>query len=105
METTRAAEHRECAWAAGLIYVSDHAPGIRRMSWGKGLRYLCPHGKPMRNAQHLGRIRALAIPPAWREVWICSFADGHLQATGRDSKGRKQYRYHPKWREVRDQTK
>ncbi len=94
-----------CARAAGLRYVSDAAPGIRRLRAGKGFRYVRPDGKPVRDAATLRRIRSLAIPPAWTDVWICPRPDGHLQATGRDDRGRKQHRYHPRWRAVRDETK
>jgi len=94
-----------CARAAGLRYVCDDAPGIARRSRGKAFRYLHPDGSPVRDRPTLGRIRALAVPPAWREVWICARDDGHLQATGRDQRRRKQYRYHRRWREVRDETK
>jgi DNA topoisomerase-1 len=90
---------------AGLRYVCDEAPGIRRVRAGKAFRYLDADGRPVRDARTLARIRALAVPPAWREVWISPREDGHLQATGRDARGRKQYRYHRRWREVRDQTK
>jgi DNA topoisomerase-1 len=95
----------ESARAAGLRYTTDSKAGIRRKRNGKGFLYLGPDGKPIRNATDLNRIRTLAIPPAWTDVWICADALGHLQATGRDARGRKQYRYHPKWREVRDETK
>jgi len=94
-----------CARAAGLRYVSDAAPGIARQQRGKVFRYLHPDGSPVRDRPTLGRIRALAVPPAWREVWICVRDDGHLQATGRDERRRKQYRYHRRWREARDETK
>src|SRR5690242_4657327 len=70
-----------------------------------GFRYTRADGKPLRNPADLKRIRALAIPPAWTDVWICPDPRGHLQATGRDARGRKQYRYHPRWREVRDEDK
>ena len=90
---------------AGLRYVSDEAPGISRRRAGKGFAYRLPKGGPVRDRATLQRIRALAIPPAWTEVWICPQADGHIQATGRDAEGRKQYRYHPRWREVRDAAK
>ena len=90
---------------AGLRYVSDETRGISRKATAKGVRYLGVDGKVLRDPETLGRIKSLAIPPAWTEVWICPKADGHLQATGRDAKGRKQYRYHPKWRSVRDETK
>jgi DNA topoisomerase-1 len=85
--------------------VSDTRPGIRRRRSGKGFAYLGPDGKPVRDPGTLARIRRLAIPPAYTDVWICPDPDGHLQATGRDARGRKQYRYHPRWREVRDETK
>src|SRR5262249_48590339 len=93
------------AKAAGLRYVSDAGPGIRRARAGKGFRYVGPDGKTVRDAETLARIRALAIPPASTHVWICPNPLGHLQATGRDDRGRKQHRYHPRWREVRDETK
>src|SRR5580765_603097 len=95
----------DCARAAGLRYVSDAAPGIVRRRRGKAFHYRHADGDPVRDRRTLGRIRALAIPPAWRDVWICSADDGHLQATGRDARQRKQYRYHQRWREVRDETK
>ena len=95
----------ESARAAGLRYTSDRRPGIRRVKNGSGFKYVDPTGKPIRAAADLQRIRSLAIPPAWTDVWICPDARGHLQATGRDARGRKQYRYHLKWREVRDGTK
>lgn len=89
----------------GLVYVSDTDPGLTRHGTATGFRYLDPAGKPVRDAGTLGRIRGLAIPPAYRDVWICKRANGHLQATGRDARGRKQYRYHPRWSEVRDREK
>jgi DNA topoisomerase-1 len=95
----------ESAEAAGLLYVTDTAPGITRRKSGSGFRYLDAGGKPIRDAATLARIRSLAIPPAYTEVWICPSPRGHIQATGRDARGRKQYRYHAKWREVRDETK
>jgi DNA topoisomerase-1 len=95
----------ESARAAGLRYVHDDRPGIRRVPRGKAFRYLDPDGRPVRDAETLARIRALVIPPAWTDVWICLHANGHLQATGRDARGRKQYRYHARWRAVRDETK
>src|SRR3954471_13614163 len=95
----------ESARAAGLRYVSDADPGIERRVTSKGFRYFAAGGAPVRNAATLKRMRALAIPPAWTDVWICPRADGHLQATGRDARRRKQYRYHDRWREVRDETK
>ena len=93
------------AKASGLRYVTDRSPGITRRHNSAGFRYLTADGKALRNTAELRRIKSLAIPPAWKNVWICPSPDGHLQATGRDAKGRKQYRYHPRWREARDQTK
>jgi DNA topoisomerase-1 len=95
----------ESAQAAGLRYVSDTQPGIRRKKSGKGFTYVGPDGKTIRDEKELARIRSLAIPPAYTDVWICPSPNGHIQATGRDARGRKQYRYHPRWREVRDETK
>jgi DNA topoisomerase-1 len=95
----------ESAQAAGLRYVSDTQPGIRRKRSGKGFSYLGTDGKTIRDSGDLARIRSLAIPPAYTDVWICPSPNGHIQATGRDARGRKQYRYHAKWREVRDETK
>jgi DNA topoisomerase-1 len=95
----------ESAQAAGLRYVSDTTPGIRRKKAGTGFSYIGSGGKAIRNPAELARIRSLAIPPAYTDVWICPIPNGHLQATGRDARGRKQYRYHPKWRETRDETK
>ncbi|MBX3061931.1 MAG: DNA topoisomerase IB [Anaerolineae bacterium] len=88
-----------------LVLVSDSDPGIRRKRAGKGFQYLKPNGKPVKDRATLKRIRALAIPPAWREVWICVDANGHIQATGRDAKQRKQYRYHERWNERSGQSK
>ncbi|MEN3274882.1 MAG: topoisomerase [Massilia sp.] len=93
------------AKAAGLRYVLDDRPGIRREREGEGFRYYSPKGEPVDDEATLKRIKSLVIPPAWTEVWICPQANGHLQATGRDARGRKQYRYHPKWRSVRDEAK
>ncbi|MFO0965924.1 MAG: DNA topoisomerase IB [Gemmataceae bacterium] len=90
---------------AGLRYVSDDTPGIRRVAAGKRFRYVDAAGKSVRDALTLARIRSLVIPPAWTDVWICPVENGHIQATGRDARGRKQYRYHPRWQEVRDETK
>ncbi len=95
----------DSAKAAGLRYVSDARPGIHRKKWRTGFRYTASDGAPVRDADTLGRIKSLAIPPAWGNVWICPIPNGHLQATGRDARGRKQSRYHPRWREVRDETK
>jgi DNA topoisomerase I len=96
---------KAAAAAAGLRYVSDEAPGIRRRRRGKGWSYHDPQGELIREARVRRRIEELAIPPAWTEVWICPSPKGHVQATGRDEAGRKQYRYHERWREVRDATK
>ncbi len=90
---------------AGLRYVSDEGPGIRRVSKGRHFSYLDPAGKAVRGKAELARISALAVPPAYSDVWICPLANGHIQATARDARGRKQYRYHKRWREVRDETK
>lgn len=90
---------------AGLVYSSDQEPGIRRVRRGKGFQYVGPKGEPIVDSATLGRIRGLAIPPAWDQVWISSRSRGHLQATGRDARGRKQHLYHPRWREVRDANK
>jgi DNA topoisomerase-1 len=95
----------ESAQAAGLRYVADTQPGIRRQRIGRGMRYIGLDGTTIRDPVVLRRIKALIIPPAWTDVWICARPDGHIQATGRDAKGRKQYRYHPRWRAVRDATK
>jgi DNA topoisomerase-1 len=93
------------AIAAGLRYVSDDGPGIRRRRRGRGFSYRSPLGAAIVDPETLQRIRALAIPPAWSDVWICPHPHGHIQATGRDARHRKQYRYHDRWREVRDATK
>ncbi len=93
------------AKSAGLRYVSLTGPGIRRRSTGQSMVYFGTNGETIKDADILARIKSLAIPPAWRDVWICPIAHGHLQATGIDAKGRKQYRYHPRWRAVRDETK
>jgi DNA topoisomerase I len=100
-----AAEAAQMASQAGLIYVSDAEPGIRRMRSGKGFRYITPENRPLSAQEDLQRIARLAIPPAYRDVWITMQPRGHLQATGRDARGRKQYRYHPDWREFRDSAK
>ena len=95
----------ESAKQAGLRYVSDSKPGITRKRSGKGFRYIGTDAKPIHDAETLGRIKSLVIPPAWNDVWISPHPMGHLQATGRDARGRKQSRYHPRWREIRDETK
>ncbi|HEY3134017.1 MAG TPA: hypothetical protein VGJ47_05250 [Gemmatimonadaceae bacterium] len=93
------------AEAAGLRYVSDAMPGIRRHRHGRGFTYIGPDGEVIRSREALRRFRLLVIPPAWTDVWICPHEDGHLQVTARDARGRKQYRYHPQFRQQRDGTK
>src|ERR1043166_8694182 len=100
-----AKEPREAAKLAGLRYVGDSQPGYSRRRRGRWFEYLRPSGKPLKDPRELQRIRSLVIPPAWTHVWICTDENGHLQATGRDARGRKQYRYHPRWREARDENK
>jgi DNA topoisomerase-1 len=95
----------EAAHDAGLVYVVDEAPGIRRKRSGRGFSYTGPGGRTISDKADLRRIKALAVPPAWTDVWICPSPRGHIQATGRDARGRKQYRYHRAWRRTRDQTK
>jgi DNA topoisomerase-1 len=95
----------EVAESAGLVYVSDEQRGIRRERGGDVFRYVKPNGERVTDEAALERIRKLAIPPAWTGVWICTRANGHLQATGRDARGRKQYRYHPQFREVSEANK
>lgn len=95
----------DAAKEAGLRYVSDTSPGIRRKKAGRGFYYADPRGERITDGATLERIRGLVIPPAWTDVWICPRANGHIQAAGRDAKGRKQYLYHPRWREVRDSSK
>jgi DNA topoisomerase-1 len=96
---------RATAEAAALCYTSDATPGIQRLRSGRGFRYRAPDGSAVRDRATLRRIRALTIPPAWTEVWISPNPEGHLQAVGRDARGRKQYRYHARWRAKRDATK
>jgi DNA topoisomerase IB len=96
---------RAAASGAGLRYVSDTQPGLRRRRAGKGFAYADTDGAPVRDAEVLARVRALAIPPAWTDVWICPHPRGHIQATGRDARGRKQYRYHARWAEQRGHGK
>src|SRR3954469_18811970 len=98
-------EHIESAEAAGLRYVTDAAPGIRRQRRGRGFAYIGADGVVIRDKAELERIRKLVIPPRWSDVWICPNPSGHLQVTARDARGRKQYRYHPRYRAVRDETK
>jgi DNA topoisomerase-1 len=95
----------EAAKNAGLRYVNDKKPGITRRKVGGKFQYFTPEGRRVRDGETLARIRSLAVPPAWTDVWICPIENGHLQATGHDARGRKQYRYHPRWRLVRDEDK
>jgi DNA topoisomerase-1 len=93
------------ARAARLRYVNANEPGVRRVRKGSGFVYVAPSGRRLTDERDLQRVAKLAIPPAWKDVWICKSANGHLQATGVDARGRKQYRYHSRWREVRDEAK
>src|SRR5450756_703069 len=93
------------AVAAGLTYVTDAMPGIRRQRHGRGFTYVGPDGVVIRSRESLHRLRSLVIPPAWTDVWICPHEDGHLQVTARDARGRKQYRYHPQSSQRRDGTR
>ncbi len=98
-------EAKQAAKAAKLHYVSDRKPGIKRLPVDGGFEYRMPDGSLIEDEAEIARIKKLAIPPAYRDVWICRDPNGHLQATGRDARGRKQYRYHPRWRTVRDEAK
>src|SRR5690554_1877021 len=100
-----AADPMEDARRARLTYVNDNEPGIRRKRSGKGFAYVATDGSRITDGETRARIRALVIPPAWEDVWICPSPDGHIQATGRDQRGRKQYRYHPDWLSCRDEAK
>jgi DNA topoisomerase-1 len=100
-----AAESAHMAETAGLVYVSDSDAGYRRERFGKRFRYFTPERRRLKDRAELARIARIAVPPAYEDVWICMNARGHLQATGRDARGRKQYRYHPMWRSVRDDAK
>ena len=100
-----ATDESRVAREAGLSYVTDARPGIKRTGTPGKFRYLDAAGRMVRDPAVLERIRTLVIPPAWTDVWICASANGHLQATGRDARGRKQYRYHPRWRTTRDANK
>ncbi len=99
------ADAAQMAIEAGLRYVSSKEPGIRRMRAGKGFYYLTPENRRLTSTSELKRIVSLAVPPAYKDVWICANPRGHLQAIGHDARGRKQYRYHPNWRQVRDSAK
>jgi DNA topoisomerase-1 len=105
IESASGVDLAEAAEEAGLRYVNDDRPGYRRRARGDQFEYLGTEGKPIRDEQRLLRIRRLAIPPAWTDVWICPSPTGHIQATGRDARQRKQYRYHERWREIRDENK
>jgi DNA topoisomerase-1 len=105
MKTAPPRENIIAAKSAGLRYVNDDDPGITRVRAGKGFRYVGPDKHAVTDTATLARIKRLAIPPAWTDVWICPRDDGHIQAAGRDARGRKQYRYHSDWRAVRDETK
>src|SRR5690242_6536200 len=105
MEQSIEQEYVSSAQAAGLFYVTDGMPGIHRRRHGRGFTYVDSDGRTIRDAQMLRRFRALVIPPAWTEVWICPDPNGHLQVTARDARGRKQYRYHPGFRQQRDGIK
>ena len=98
-------EGPEAAKAAGLRYTTDAIPGIRRVKRRKTFAYIAADGTPITDRKEIARIKSLAVPPAYTDVWICPQTNGHLQATGRDARGRKQYRYHKRWREIRDETK
>lgn len=95
----------ESAKAARLRYVTDEMPGIRREKHGEHFSYIAPDGSKIDDENELARIKSLAVPPAYTDVWICPIANGHIQATARDARGRKQYRYHKRWRETRDENK
>jgi len=103
--TTAPQPGRNDAAAIGLRYVSPDVPGIQRRRAGRGFSYVGVNGRPIRSPEELARIKAIVIPPAWTEVWICPWPDGHLQATGRDARGRRQYRYHARFRARRDRDK
>jgi DNA topoisomerase I len=100
-----AEDSKQAAFSVGLRYVSDSSPGITRKREQSNLVYYDREGKRIRDLSQLKRIRSLVIPPAWERVWICPLSNGHLQATGFDDRGRKQYKYHPEWRSVRDEAK
>ncbi len=105
MSSARNREHRKAAVRAGLTYVTDGLAGITRKRAGTGWTYYTPEGRRIADAATRKRLNALAIPPAWTDVWICPDPGGHIQATARDARGRKQYRYHPSYRDARDQSK
>src|SRR3954454_12980425 len=98
-------ENLLAARAVGLRYVNDDEPGITRRRAGKGFSYRGPDGAPVRDPETVRRIRSRVVPPAWTDVWTSPSPRGHIQATGRDARGRKQYRYHPIWSQTRDEAK
>jgi len=104
-QSTLSSDSLHSATNAGLHYVNRDTPGIRRAGTAGKFKYLDPEGRTIRDTETLSRIKSLVLPPAWKDVWICKDPRGHLQATGKDERGRIQYRYHPKWREARDETK
>src|SRR5438876_5785390 len=105
MASPRTHEHRQAATHAGLRYVTDGFAGIRRRRSGTGWIYFAPTGARIKDPDTRKRLNKLAIPPAWTDVWISPDPDGHIQATARDARGRKQYRYHPSYRDTRDKSK
>jgi len=105
LDSSVTTEYVGSAHAAGLRYVTDAMPGIRRRRHGRGFKYVDPEGRVIAERAMINRFRSLVIPPAWTDVWICPYEDGHLQVTARDGRGRKQYRYHPGFRQHRDGTK
>jgi DNA topoisomerase I len=105
VSSPRSREHRKRAARAGLVYVTDAFAGIRRQRAGTGWTYFAPNGIRIRDKAKRQRLKSLAIPPAWTDVWICPDPDGHIQATARDARGRKQYRYHAQYREACDRSK
>src|SRR5919204_1818278 len=105
MLSLRVQEHREAAARAGLRYVTDGVPGSRRQRIGRGFVFFAPDGSRITDAEERARLDGLVVPPAWTEVWICPDPRGHIQVTARDARGRKQYRYHPRYREARDKSK
>lgn len=104
-QTSTSVETEKMAEYAGLVYVNDQKPGITRIRKGDHFNYIGTNGKTIKDPNEIQRIRSLAIPPAYKDVWICPKPNGHIQATGRDAKGRKQYRYHKRWKEFSDETK
>ena len=105
MQSLRVQEHREAATRAGLSYVTDGVAGIRRQRAGRGWVFFAPDGSRIGDAAERARIQSLVIPPAWTDVWICPDPRGHIKVTARDARGRKQYRYHPWYRDARDKSK